>query len=155
MRKPAPPQILLLIALAWLLSMGGCGGPDRPTYEAGGTVTFGDGTPLAGGWVEFQLCDDELAPTARARIQADGSFRLGTYRDGDGALEGEHRVMILPPPPPHPRGWEQKMQKGEAAASAPPVRIDHRYRSFETSGLSFTVTPDASKNRFQIQVEPP
>lgn len=64
-----------------------------------GKVTI-DGTPLAGGRVMF-------APTARdggvnagkpafAPIQADGNYVLRTYKNGDGAVAGQHWVTVFP-----------------------------------------------------------
>ena len=145
--------VVLLGALLGMSLLAGCGDSRPPTYSAGGTVTLDDGTPLAGGRVTFELCDDRLAPNARARIQPDGSFQLGTYDESDGALEGEHRVMGMPLFPPLKRGGEAEMQKGSFEPDPRTVTIDPRYRSFETSGLKFRVTSDPQKNHFEIKVK--
>ena len=123
----------------------------QPTYPAGGMVTLGNGAPLPGGWIEFQLVGVSSAPTAKAKIQPDGRFQLGTYDEADGALEGTHRVLILPPMPP--------FINPDGPKSRPPInselypRIDPRYRRFDTSGLEFSVTSEPSKNRFEIRLE--
>ena len=145
---------ILAMAMAWLMLLSsGCGEGHPPTYQAGGTAKLADGTPLAGGRVEFQSTNSPAEPSAWAMIQPDGSFQLGTFNEGDGALEGEHRVLIIPPPPPRDRGWERGLFDQTHSANVP--RIDIRYRRFETSVLRFTVSRDPSKNQFRIVLEPP
>ena len=115
-----------------------------PTYPVEGTVTFPDGTPLQRGWVEFQPVTADQPTSARGQIGPDGRYRLTTFRQHDGAIEGEHRVLVSSPPAvdrdrnPHPQ----------------PV-TDPRFQRFETSGLSFTVSKEQAQNRFDIQVTPP
>ena len=133
----------------------GCGDGNRHrTYPAGGTVTLADGTPLGGGQIVFQLENDPAAPTAQAKIAPDGKFQLGTYDQSDGALEGTHRLLVIPPRPPRERTWETEMQQGRSSSAAI-LQIDHRYYQFDTSPLTFTVPSDASKNHFDIRLEPP
>ena len=128
--------------------LAGCGGP-VPTYEAGGTVTYPDGTPINAGQVEFRPVDSEHQVVARAPVREDGTFELGTFEAGDGAIEGEHAALVRPflsggggtPPPGMP--------------VFKPDPIAKRFADFSTSGLRFTVTRDPTKNRFEIQVEPP
>jgi len=123
----------------------GCGEGHPPTYPAGGTVTFPDGKLLSGGWVEFQPIEAPQAVSARGAIEPDGTFRLGTFSPDDGALEGRHRVLVVPPTP---------AVDIDAVEEIPEV-IDPRYRRFETSGLQFVVTRDPARNRFAITVERP
>lgn len=125
--------------------LAGCGGGPLPTYEAGGTVTFPDGKPLSGGWVEFQPVEAPLSVGARGEIQPDGTFRLGTFESGDGAIEGEHRALVVPPLPEGDRD----------ETPTPRWIIDPRFFRVETSGLRFTVSQDASKNQFHIEVTRP
>lgn len=144
-------KLRCLVAIFFIFS--GCNKNQRPTYPAGGTVTLQDGTPLVGGRVEFQLVNDDLAPTARAMIQAEGRFQLGTYHDGDGALEGEHQVLVLPPPSPRRKDWENDLQLGRVKTEKPSLRIHSRYQRFETSGLSYRVTQEPTVNQFHLQLE--
>jgi hypothetical protein len=83
--------------------------------------------------------------SARGRIQPDGTFRLGTYQPVDGAIEGKHLVVIIPPPPVGDRDEMKTL----------PLVIDPRFQRFETSGLKVTVSRDASENQFPITVERP
>lgn len=69
----------------------GCGGEDRyPTVPVEGKVLY-RGAPLAFGSVVFY---PEKGPPARGDIGPDGTFRLSTYRQHDGAIVGRHRVEI-------------------------------------------------------------
>jgi hypothetical protein len=119
----------------------GCGGDGLPTYPATGTVTFPDGKPLAGGSIIFQSTEHPV--TARGPILDDGSFELGTYVPGDGAVAGEHRVAILPPKP------QRDTDEGIVLPD-----IDVKYQNPERSGLIYDVQ-DEEENRFEITVTPP
>ncbi len=127
----------LLVAL---LGVFGCGG--IKTYPVQGVIRYKDGKsvePLARGAVEFEALEGEAkGRNARGDIQPDGSFSLTTFALGTGAVEGKHRVLIVPPAP-----------KEEGPA---PKVLAPRFRRYETSNLVFTVTPDAEKNQFVIEV---
>jgi hypothetical protein len=74
----------------------------RPkTYPVVGRVVFKNGEPLTGGAVEFQsLADSSL--TTRAEIQWNGTFSVFTLVNNKkvpGAIEGQHRVSVVPPMP--------------------------------------------------------
>ena len=145
----------LLRATLPLIFFLGCGA-ERATFPAGGTVKFADGTPLAGGLVEFQLTDNTTAPTAKGTTGPDGAFQLGTFEEGDGALPGWQMVMIMAPPPALSDDWENKLtERGGRLATdaAKQPEMDFRYRSYATSGLSYTVTKDVAKNHFEIVVD--
>ena len=66
----------------------GCGPTDGwPTiHPAGGRVLYSDGEPFTtGGQIEFELIEAGgkfNLPSARAPIQPDGTFRLGTRTQG-------------------------------------------------------------------------
>jgi hypothetical protein len=137
-----------LVWLAALAVVMGCGRGQLPTYRAGGKVAFPDGTPLSGGSVEFQPLSSEHAVSARGKIQPDGTFQLGTFGSADGAVEGEHRALVIPPAP------DRGPMLPSTLRAAVPI-IDPRFQRFETSELKFAVTRDPAKNQFVIQVERP
>src|ERR1700722_10065014 len=116
----------------------GCG--SGKTVPARGKVVFPDVTPLTGGLVLTQPPDGHPKGSARGDIQPDGSFRLGTFTSGDGAVEGEHRVQIVPPEDQADRRKPQKRT------------IQDRYRRYDTSGLSIHVQRGA-QNDFTLTVE--
>src|SRR5437867_3856009 len=90
---------LEITAVSLVLVAGvGCG--KSGLYLAHGKVTFKDGTPLKGGWVVFEPKAAGAKAGARSDIQPDGSFHLGTVKEGDGAFEGDYRVAVVPPQPP-------------------------------------------------------
>jgi hypothetical protein len=124
---------------SWLLLLPiagtGCGG----TNPVSGKVTFDDGAPLTGGMLIFESKGREPAVTARAEIQPDGSYRLGTHKLGDGAPAGVYRVLVSPPPPQDPRD-----------RFAPPP-FEKRYTDFSTSGLELKIK--SGNNELPIQLK--
>jgi hypothetical protein len=129
-RRALPVALLLLPAAA------GCG---QGLYPVRGRVTFEDGKPLSKGIVIFESKDGEKAVTARGDIQADGSYRLGTHKPGDGAPAGTYRVLVAP--------------REDVDAPERNPAFDRRYRDFNTSGLEFEVK--AGPNEFPIEVTRP
>ena len=112
----------VLLCGATLLCVG-CGGSDQlPTYPVRGSVIF-NGEPLQQGSVTFI---PETGPYASGRISSDGTFSLTTYNEGDGAIEGMHRILVsaVKVDPKHPQ--------------AIPL-IPFKYGSVQTSGLTATV----------------
>ena len=64
--------------------------------------------------------------------------------------------MIVPPAVPQAEGWEEQFLtsgKGRRPQLSTGPQLHPRYRSFESSGLSFTVTKSKKENQFQIVVE--
>lgn len=119
-----------------------------PTYPVGGTLLV-DGKPIEGVKVQF-----ERPPVAQGRpwvafgyTDPRGRFRLQTFRDGDGAVEGEQNVLVE---------WitVEQMPKPTGAEVAPTREVSHlpeRYRSAKTSGLTATVVPGGS-NQFSFSI---
>src|SRR5262249_150116 len=83
--RPGQPGALGGLVL-WGVS--GCGG--ETVFPVSGKVTYKDGTPVTDGLVIFEPVSQKSS--ARGEIRADGSFQLGTYKDTDGALEGDYKV---------------------------------------------------------------
>jgi hypothetical protein len=120
----------------------GCGKSGRlATYKTTGRVAYEGGAPLKGGSIMFEAIDHPVM--ARAMIGDDGSFELGTYAVGDGAVAGKHRVAISPAIP---------LEVDPDAGSIPPT-IDSRYLHMDSSGLEYTVT-EQGPNHFEIIVQP-
>lgn len=119
----------------------GCGGDGLTTYTTTGSVVFEDGTPLTGGSVIFQSQEHPLS--ARGMIGEDGTFELGTYETGDGAVAGKHAVAILPP----------KAQVDTDEKVFIPA-IDVKYQDARRSQIFREVTADG-ENEFEITVTPP
>src|SRR5439155_6667441 len=130
---PWPAGALVCLVL---FAASGCGG--ATLVPVSGTVTYKDGKPVTAGLVIFEPVSQKIS--ARGEIQADGSFQLGTHRDNDGALEGEYKVLVAPPPLP---------EEGKRRRSP----IHRKYQNLESTPLRFTVTRDRDKNKFHIEVE--
>lgn len=69
----------------------GCGPKGLPVAPVEGKVLY-QGKPLEFGSVIFQ---PKAGPPARGTIRPDGTFRLTTYREGDGAILGSHQVRVV------------------------------------------------------------
>jgi hypothetical protein len=126
-----------------LAAAGGCGGTNL--YPVRGTVAFKNGapfTPLVGGQVVFEPLEPAAKESARGEIQADGTFRLGTYRSGDGARPGKYKVLVMPPAP----------SPSEEKRPHPPV-LHPRYQRPDQTPLRCTVT--RGDNQYPITVEKP
>jgi len=129
----APVCLVAFILLATLTT--GCGPGHLKTYPAGGKVLLADGTPLAGGKIVFYSVEHGLG--AKSRIGEDGTFTLGTFENGDGAVAGLHQAAVIPPVNP------------DAGHSVP---IEKKFMSATSSGLEFTVTEDGP-NLFDVTVD--
>ena len=121
----------------------------RPaTYAAGGTVLV-DGKPMEGVKVQFERSSADDGPPCVAFGYTDswGRFRLRTFRDGDGAVAGDHVVLIE-------RITFEPMSKPARAEVAPMREVSHlpdRYRSSHTSGMTATVVP-GGRNEFSFAI---
>ena len=85
----------ITLATLVLLPFWGCGPSDRPyvapTVPVKGKVTY-QGKPLTQGSVTFE--PDGTGREANGSIQPDGTFVLSTFKEGDGALVGVHRIAV-------------------------------------------------------------
>lgn len=121
------------LALGLALAVAGCGGSDHlKVAPAEGKVLY-RGEPLKFGAVLFQ---PSAGPPATGQIQPDGTFRLSTYGQNDGAVIGKHQVAITcmdnqaPDAPPPDPNKEPGLGK--------PL-IPQKYLSPQSSGLTAEV----------------
>jgi len=91
MRNVAGP--IILVAL-FLIPCTGCGSKAETftvtTVPVKGRVTY-LGKPLTKGTVKFE---PDSGREAHGDIKSDGSFVLSTFKEGDGAVPGTHRVAV-------------------------------------------------------------
>lgn len=122
-------DVISIVLVACLACHAGCG--RRPTLApVSGRVTL-DGRPLEFGSVMIQ---PSAGPAARGTIRADGSFSVGTFSPGDGAILGPATVRVA--------CYEQQRPgalatEGESALGR--SLIPEKYTQFETSGITTTV----------------
>lgn len=130
----------------------GCGGAEsdrwteaRPNvHRASGIVTL-DGAPLAGATVTFRRGED--SPAAAGRTDAEGRFQLSTFGDADGAVAGPHQATVTKySDVEKPAGYDPETSP---PLPEPKLLTPPKYQSFETSGLSATVSPDGP-NEFEF-----
>jgi len=91
-----------------------------------GRVTL-DGKPIEFGAVMVQ---PKAGPAAQAKINSDGTFRLGTFKPDDGAIPGPATVRVI--------CRKDITQPGGEQAYGPSL-IPERYTRFDTSGLSVEI----------------
>ncbi len=113
-----------------------CGPSDsRPTaYPVRGSV-FLDGRPAPGARVILHSLDagaDGVRP--HGRVEADGSFRLSTYRAFDGAPAGRYAVTVY---------W--RLPNPDDDEEEGPQLLPGRYLSPVSSGLEAVVKPEANE----------
>lgn len=130
---------LTIVGLALvLLLLTGCG---RKTYPVEGKIVVKDGAlpvkDLAGYIVELES-EEEPVVGANGVVEKDGTFRVGTFKEGDGAVLGKHRVVLSPP------------VETEGVPRPKKLLLD-RYKKADTSGLEVTI--EAKKNEVILEVE--
>ncbi|MEA1951349.1 MAG: hypothetical protein U9N87_08190 [Planctomycetota bacterium] len=129
----------MMIAMAFI---SGCGN-QRPTpIKVTGTVTY-RGQPVQHANVNFI---PKNVRAASGKTDAQGRFELMTYEPGDGAIAGEHSVVIA------------KFSPKPAADTASPYPetisvLPPRYASPLTSELTAQVTSDGP-NDFTFELKP-
>jgi hypothetical protein len=123
-----------IVASVFVVSSVGCSSENRvATGTVTGVVTY-NGDPLQIGSLLFVPVGG--GPTAEANIGTDGSFEMGTYDDDDGAVLGEHQVMITAFTAPGGSGLPEDVIDGDGA----PVSIlPDFYGDLEKSGLKVDV----------------
>jgi len=119
---------------------------NRPeTYPVQGTVTL-DGEPLTGATVIFRSEDSEVA--ASGISDDEGQFQLKTFTENDGAVAGNHLVIVTKY---DPKTLPENVDLDEVdTMPEPELLTPKKYSQFETSGL--TVTVEASQEN-QINLE--
>jgi hypothetical protein len=133
-------QIGVAMVFVGVACLTGCSDGRPTTFPAGGRVVFPDGSPLRGGNIEFAPKAGTGKTSARAMIEDDGTFRLSTFANGDGALAGDYRVSLIPA--------RRRGEPGDKAARS----LSGKYQDANSSDLEATVSPD-SPNEFEFVVQ--
>jgi hypothetical protein len=130
----------LLAGLATLAC--GCGNSGEvKVYPISGEA-FVAGRPLAGALIHLHPVKKDGPPPAFAKVQPNGDFRLTTYREGDGAAEGEYAVTI---------SWSDEWRNDDETIVGPD-KLQERYTKADRSGLKATIVAGANKPlRFDLK----
>jgi hypothetical protein len=112
-------------------------------------VFFKKTQPAAGAFVVFHAQSPAVADAAAARpfayVQEDGSFRLTTYAEGDGAPVGEYGVTIVWESAPRSSG--PRIREGNSG----PDRLGGRYGDPQHPRLQATVQKGDTSLRFDVE----
>ena len=118
-------RVSFVLVGAFLVGLPACTSGPR-TFPVKGTVMY-NGKPVPKGTVLFTPMNG--GSTATGEINEDGTYRLTTYKPGDGACVGEYRVVIM--------AMEGPLQ-GDPPVAPPPI-IPDKYSSLALSDLKATV----------------
>lgn len=132
-------RMLATIVLTAPFLASGCGkaGPDRTTVvPVDGKVTL-NGQPLPGAMIVLHPKNggSSSAPTPRAQVEKDGSFRITTYDSGDGAPPGEYVATIA---------WYKLVNQGGDVKAGPNV-LPPKYSSPKTSPWQISVAESPTR----------
>lgn len=122
------------------MSLAGCGSGRSGTAIVRGKVTF-NGKPVPNGTVNFI---PDTGPSASGEIQADGSYTLTTYKPGDGAVPGTHKVTVV-------AMQDQTTRLPEERSPLPPPIVPVKYTSLATTDLTANVEDKENTINFDLK----
>ena len=138
-------SVFCLVAFAAGLVVLGCNA-EPPTFQTSGEVVYSDTGELVPGSLTIWLEATNPPYQRSLGIVTDGKFTLGTSREDNGSIAGEHRVRFDPFVP-----------NGAALESAESAlgRVMHtKYLEFRTSGLVVKIEATPT-NTLRLTVDPP
>lgn len=137
--------VLAIVTVALVVvTMAGCSESiDRPrTFPVSGKVTY-KGQPVTKGTITFQPDEGQASV---ADIQTDGTYRLSTFGEGDGAVAGHYRIYVIS------NTADPSLMPGSSPGWKPPKDlVPTKYGKPETSGLETTVSEDKKDYNFDLQ----
>lgn len=120
----------LLVAIG--AAIPGCGRDGPVTYPVRGKVTC-EGKPVPRGTVIFNPVD-ATRPPARGAIGPDGIYELTTSRTGDGAVPGEHKIVVNAT-----TKVDSSVEVGQPGYRIPESLVPTAYSNLSTTPLKRTV----------------
>jgi hypothetical protein len=131
--------VAALVLVGTQISTVGCRKSDQarePVVPVDGAVTF-DGKPLPGAMIVLHPKNggSASAPTPRAQVEKDGSFRFTTYDGGDGAPPGEYVATIA---------WYKLVNQSGDVKAGPNV-LPPKYSNPTTSPWKVSVAQSATR----------
>ncbi len=125
---------------ALVFFVAGCSGEKRlKTASVQGTITY-KGKAVPQGSVMFQ---PENGPAATGNIN-NGKYVLKTYRDGDGAVLGSHKVTVI-------SLEDQSGRLPEERNPLPPAIVPLKYSFADKSGLTAQVEDKSNTIDFELK----
>lgn len=138
------PMRALTLAASLAGSACGCGAKDDhpATVPVQGKVTY-KGAPVTLGTITFQ---SDAGQPATGTIQPDGSYRLSTFAEGDGAIPGHHRIMIVAND-----ADPTKIPGSSPGYKTPKDLVPKKYGHVDSSTLETTVSKDKTSYDFDLK----
>jgi hypothetical protein len=121
----------VVLVSCWGCGTSGGGGAVTALVPVKGNVTY-KGRPLTGGIVHFE--PDGYGRYATGKLQSDGTYSLGTNKEGDGVVAGAHVVTI--------GGFDKSLASD---------RTLKKYGSRRSSGLTAEVDAEHTKFDFDLK----
>lgn len=120
------------LGLLGLLVFVGCGDGRKSVYPTSGSVVTATGKPAVGVSVVFNPIGkgDESAHTPAAIVGADGTFKLTTYLENDGAPPGDYAVTV-----------EWRAPQKNPGAPEKPDKLGGKFRDRTTTPFKFAIKP--------------
>ncbi len=162
-----------------LLLLAGCSFDDNPpTFPVSGIVTL-DGNAVEGASITF-FSSENPYHSATARSDASGNYQLGTFAEGDGAVEGTFKIRVTkyssgPEMSPYDaastkvvetkdlsgadaaaaisEGYSQSYQGPPKGGWKPPKQaneVPDKYSDPEKSGLKYQVTKGPNTHNLEL-----
>lgn len=132
----------------------GCGGGgtgEKKTFPVSGKVMF-DGKPMVGGGsISFVPMAKKDARSAGGAINDDGTYSVMTYKEGDGAVPGEYRVVINQVTVKEPENKGDESPLPAVTASVAPNDVIPAIYSQENSPLTIKVEEKENKVDFDLK----
>ena len=140
-------------ALAFVIGCGGGGSTGPKVYSVTGTVTY-NGQAVEGAVVAFH--GEAATKMATGTTDAQGRFELTTYKQGDGAVAGKHKVTVTKFSGGAGGGGGESVSMEEALENAQTQteaqnELPAKYAKAADSPLEFTVSEDG-QNDFPIEL---
>ena len=123
--------VALVLAPCWGCGLGAGGGAALSLVPVKGKVTY-KGKPLSSGVIYFE-CDGYGRP-ATGKLQSDGTYTLGTLKDGDGVAAGTHLVTL--------GNFDKTLAKDRTLS---------KYANAKSSGLTALVDSEHTEFNFDLK----
>lgn len=121
-----------------LLLVAGC--DDKPAVAPASGKVFYNGQPVPYGAVMFQPAKGQPAGAA---IQPDGTFRLSTFSEFDGAIVGPHKVTVSCYTSQRP---SEKSKKTVGETTLGESLLPSQFAFFDQSGLTAEIPPEGNES---------
>jgi hypothetical protein len=152
------PFVRSLVAIASAAFLLGCGGDaSKPKLgRVSGKVTY-NGQPVTKGIVSFVPRGGpgaQSGQSATGEIGPDGSYTLTTFENGDGAVLGEHSVLIMArEEDPAITGHGMPIPNAQGKLKIKPAKslVPEKYATATNSPLRFTVQEGSNNNDIDLK----